>query len=120
MRGCFPEHDTIVEIFFVATFDFVFFYILCSFFFYSLFFTVMYLLVLYYVFSSFYYFVLLAAVFVISFILLYYLAVDFLYFSTCISPPHALTYPIYAKLIQTKTVVFYSLFRSFKYLTIFC
>src|SRR5699024_6515209 len=44
---------------------------------------------------------------------------DFLDFSACISPPHPLTYPIYAKVIQTKTVVFYSLFRSFKYLTIF-
>src|SRR5699024_3683879 len=106
MRGCFPEHDTIVEIFFAATFDFVFLHIVRPFLLQTPYYTDHALLVW-------------TAGFVFSLLVRLCLTVDFVLFSASISPPHSLTYPIYAKVIQTKTVVFYSLYRSFKYLTIF-
>src|SRR5699024_6543298 len=106
MRGCFPEHDTIVEIFFAATFDFVFLHIVRAFLLRTPFHPEQALLVW------------TAGCFFSPFVRLC-LPSDFSDFSACISPPHPLTYPIYARVIQTKTVVFYSLFRCFTYLTIF-
>src|SRR5699024_12408466 len=100
MRGCFPEHDTIVEIFFAATFDFVFLHILRPFLLQTPYHTDQALLVW-------------TAGFVFSPFVRFCLPFDFLYFSACISPPHPLSYPIYAIVFTTHTVVVNFFFMSF-------
>src|SRR5699024_11534524 len=90
------KNATIVEIFFAATFDFVFLHIVRPFLLQTPYHTDQALLVW-------------TAGFVFSPFVRLCLPFCFLDFSACISPPHPFTYPLYSKVILTQTCIFYFL-----------